>query len=69
METIDIKLPYSEITLVLDALRHYINYIESVNESDVDEDTMADLLNDNENIKAIEKHISALYSEDLVNIE
>ena len=63
METIDIKLPYSEITLVLDALRHYINYIESVNESDVDEDTMADLLNDNENIKAIEKHISALYSE------
>ncbi|PUA26712.1 MAG: hypothetical protein B0W54_23540 [Cellvibrio sp. 79] len=63
METIEIKLPYSEVTLVLDALRHYINYIENVNESEIDEDTLADLLNDNENVKAVEKQISSLYSE------
>jgi hypothetical protein len=63
METIDIKLPYSEVTLVLDALRYYIKYIENVDESEMDEDTLADLLNDNENIKAIEKHIYSLYSE------
>ncbi|MES2825115.1 MAG: hypothetical protein V4732_16045 [Pseudomonadota bacterium] len=63
METIEIKLPYSEVTLVLDALRHYINYIENVNESEIDEDSLADLLNDNENIKAIEKNITSLFSE------
>lgn len=63
METIEIKLPYSEVTLVLDALRHYINYIENVNESEMDEDSLADLLNDNENIKAMEKTITLLFSE------
>lgn len=63
METIEIKLPYSEVTLVLDALRHYINYIENVKESEIDEDSLADLLNDNENIKAIEKTITSLFSE------
>jgi hypothetical protein len=63
MQTIDMKLPYNEVTLVIDSLRHYIKYIESLNEGSVDEDTYADLLNDNENIKALEKSISAIFAQ------
>lgn len=63
METIYLKLPNSEVTLLLDSLRHYIKHIENLDESAVDEDTLADFLNDNENLKAIEAHLSAKYAE------
>ena len=62
MQTIDLKLPYTEVTLLLDALRHYKNYIEDLDEDSVDEDTYADLLNDNESVKALEKSISELFA-------
>ncbi|VAW70407.1 hypothetical protein MNBD_GAMMA09-3688 [hydrothermal vent metagenome] len=62
MQTIDLKLPYTEVTLLLDALRHYTDYIENLDENSVDEDTYADLLNDNENIKALEKSISEVFA-------
>lgn len=61
MQTIDLKLPYTEVTLLLDALRHYTDYIENLDENSVDEDAYADLLNDNENVKALEKSISEVF--------
>ena len=61
MQTIDLKLPYTEVTLLIDALRHYTKHIENLNEDSVDEDTYADLLNDNESIKALEKSISEIF--------
>lgn len=63
MQTIDLKLPYTEVTLLLDSLRHYIKYIENLDEDSVDEDTYADLLNDNENVKALEKSISEIFAQ------
>jgi hypothetical protein len=63
METIYLNLPNSEVTLLLDSLRHYIKHIENLDESAVDEDTLADLLNDNENLKAIEAQLSAQFAE------
>ncbi len=63
MQTIDLKLPYTEVTLLLDSLRHYIKHIENLDEESIDEDTYADLLNDNENIKALEKSISELFAQ------
>ncbi len=65
MQTIDLKLPYTEVTLLLDALRHYTNYIEELDEDSIDEDTYADLLNDNENIKALEKSISEVFAKEV----
>lgn len=65
MQTIDLKLPYTEVTLLLDALRHYTNYIDNMDESSIDEDTYADLLNDNENIKALEKSISDVFAKEV----
>jgi len=63
MQTVDLKLPYTEVTLLLDSLRHYIKYIENLDEDSVDEDTYADLLNDNENVKALEKSISEIFAQ------
>ncbi|GAA5213139.1 hypothetical protein ACFSJ3_00430 [Corallincola platygyrae] len=63
METIDLKLPCSDATLVLDALRHYIAHIENLNDDAVDEDTLADLLNDNELLKGLESSISKSVAE------
>lgn len=63
MDTLDLKLPYSDMTLLLDALRHYAKYIDHLDESSVDEDTLADLLNDNERVKAIESALSKAFSE------
>ncbi|MET1257590.1 hypothetical protein [Aliikangiella maris] len=65
MQTIDLKLPYTEVTLLLDALRHYTNYIEELDENSIDEDTYADLLNDNENVKALEKSISEVFAKEV----
>lgn len=62
MQTIDLKLPYTEVTLLIDALRHYTKYIENLDEDSVDEDTYADLQNDNENVKALEKSISEVFA-------
>lgn len=62
MQTVDLKLPYTEVTLLLDSLRHYIKYIENLDEGSIDEDTYADLLNDNENVKALEKSISEIFA-------
>jgi len=63
MQTIDLKIPYTEVTLILDSLRHYIKYIENLDESNIDDDILADLLNDNENIKGLEKSLSLLLAE------
>ncbi|OZG73790.1 hypothetical protein BTA51_08250 [Hahella sp. CCB-MM4] len=62
MKTLEFELPYTDVTLILDSLRHYINYIDGLDESTIDEDTLADLLNDNENLKALEKDISARFT-------
>ena len=63
MQTIDLKLPYTEVTLILDSLRHYIQYIDNVDEDSIDEDTYADLLNDSENVKALERSISEVFAQ------
>ncbi len=65
MQTIDLKLPYTEVTMLLDALRHYTKYIDNLDENSVDEDTYADLQNDNESIKAIEKSISEIFAKEV----
>ncbi len=65
MQTIDLKLPYTEVTMLLDALRHYTKYIDNLDETSVDEDTDADLQNDNESIKAIEKSISETFAKEV----
>ena len=62
MQTIDLKLPYTEVTLLIDALRHYTKYIGSLDEESIDEDTYADLLNENENVKALEMSISEVFA-------
>ena len=63
MNTLDLNLPSSDLTLVLDSIRHYIKYIDNINESDIDEDTLADLLNDCESLKGVESNISTLFAE------
>ncbi|WP_308367739.1 MULTISPECIES: hypothetical protein [unclassified Microbulbifer] len=63
METLNLKLPYTDLTLILDSLRHYIKYIENLDEDSVDEDTLSDLLNDAENLKGIESNISKLFKD------
>ena len=63
MDTLDLNLPSSDLTLILDSIRHYINHIDNINESDVDEDTLADLLNDCESLKGVESNISMLFTE------
>lgn len=65
MQTIDLTLPYTEVALVLAALRHYIKYVDDLDEDSINEDILADLLNDSENIKAIEKNIAIKLSEAL----
>lgn len=65
MQTIDLKLPYTEAALLLDALRHYSNYIEKLDEDSANEDSDADLLNDNENIKTLEKSISEIFAKEV----
>jgi hypothetical protein len=59
METLDIKLPYSDWTLILDSIRHYIKYIDNmtVKNDDISEDELADLYTDGENLKNLEKQI------------
>jgi hypothetical protein len=59
METLDIKLPYSDWTLIFDSIRHYIKYIDNLNPKDeISEDELADLYTDGENLKNLEKQIS-----------
>lgn len=59
METLDIKLPYSDWTLILDSIRHYIKYIDNLTDKidDISEDELADLYTDGENLKNLEKQI------------
>lgn len=61
METINLNLPYPEVALILDALRHYIHHIEHLDDN-TDEDTLADLLNDNERLKSMEQSIAGLFA-------
>jgi hypothetical protein len=63
MNTLDLKLPASDLTLILDSIRHYIKHIDNINEDEIDEDTLADLLNDCESLKGVESNISKLFSE------
>ena len=63
MQTIELKLPYTEVTLLIDSLRHYVKYIENLDEESLDEDTYADLMNDNENLKALEKSVSEIFAQ------
>ncbi|RCU51547.1 hypothetical protein DU002_03500 [Corallincola holothuriorum] len=63
METLDLKLPCSDVTLILDALRHYIAYINDLDDDAVDEDTLSDLLNDNEVLKGLESSIALQFAE------
>ncbi len=63
METLELKLPYSDITLLLDALRHYTQYINDLDETEVDDDTYADLMNDLQSIEGLEKHITLVFKE------
>ena len=65
MQTINLKLPYTEATLLLDSLRHYIKYIDNLEEDEVCEDTHADLLNDGESLKALEQTITEIFSEEI----
>ncbi|MBU2870358.1 hypothetical protein [Colwellia sp. E2M01] len=63
MNTLDLSLPSSDLTLVLDSIRHYIKFIDNINESEIDEDTLADLLNDCESLKGVESNLSLLFAE------
>lgn len=63
MTTLDLKLPPTDLTLILDAMRHYIKYIDNISEDDFDEDTLADLLNDCESLRGVEANLSALFTE------
>ncbi|WP_444915557.1 hypothetical protein [Microbulbifer sp. TRSA007] len=62
METLNLKLPYSDITLILDSIRHYLNHIETLDKNSIDEDRLADLLNDAENLKGIKENLAELFS-------
>ena len=59
METLDIKLPYSDWTLIFDSVRHYIKYIDNLTNpnDEISEDELADLYIDGENLKNLEKQI------------
>ncbi|RKZ93539.1 MAG: hypothetical protein DRR19_00860 [Candidatus Parabeggiatoa sp. nov. 1] len=59
METLDIKLPYSDWTLIFDSVRHYIKYIDNLTNpnDEISEDELADLYTDGENLKNLEKQI------------
>jgi hypothetical protein len=59
METLDIKLPYSDWALIFDSVRHYIKYIDNLTNpnDEISEDELADLYTDGENLKNLEKQI------------
>ncbi|MCG3727589.1 hypothetical protein [Vibrio cincinnatiensis] len=59
MNKLTLNIPYTDMTLLLDALRHYISHIDQLDENVVDDDVYADLMNDYENIKMIESELSA----------
>ena len=63
MDTLDIKLSYSDWTLILDSIRHYTQYIESLNgpTENLSEDELADLYTDGENLKNLERQISQIF--------
>lgn len=63
METLKLELPYSDMTLILDSMRHYLKHIENLDENSVDEDTLSDLLNDAESLKGVEANISKHFKE------
>lgn len=63
MENLDLKLPYTDLTLILDSMRHYLKYIEDLDEDSIDEDTLSDLLNDAESLKGVEANISKLFKD------
>ncbi|TGO03576.1 hypothetical protein PN36_03475 [Candidatus Thiomargarita nelsonii] len=60
METLNIKLPYSDWTLIFDSIRHYIKYIDNPND-EISEDELADLYTDGENLKNLEKQLSQTF--------
>ncbi|WP_444925889.1 hypothetical protein ACJJI4_17050 [Microbulbifer sp. TRSA002] len=62
METLNLKLPYSDITLILDSIRHYLNHIETLDKNSIDEDSLADLLDDAENLKGVEANLAEVFS-------
>ncbi len=63
MDTLDIKLPYSDWTLIFDSIRHYIKYIDNLKNpsNEISEDEIADFYTDGENLKNIEKQISQTF--------
>ncbi len=61
MQTLDLKLPYTEVIILLDALHHYARYIDDLHPERVDEDVYADLQNDNETVKALEKSLTDIF--------
>ena len=63
MDTLDIKLPYSDWTLIFDSIRHYIKYIDNLTNpsNDISEDEIADFYTDGENLKNIEKQMSQTF--------
>ncbi len=63
IQTLDLKLPYTEVTILLDALRRYSGYIDHLNPECVDEDIYADLQNDNETVKALEKSLTDIFEQ------
>ncbi|MEW5925756.1 MAG: hypothetical protein AB1746_17385 [Candidatus Zixiibacteriota bacterium] len=63
METLSLNLSYSEVALLLDALRHYIEYIENLDQDTIDEDKLSDLFTDGENLKNLQKQLSSAFEE------
>ncbi len=60
METLNIKLPYSDWALIFDSIRHYIKYLDNPND-EISEDELADLYTDGENLKNLEKQLSQTF--------
>ncbi|WHI45615.1 hypothetical protein ACJJIW_09955 [Microbulbifer sp. JMSA004] len=63
METLDLKLPYTNLTLILDSMRYHLKQIENLDENSINEDTLSDLLNDAEILKGVEANLAKLFSE------
>jgi len=64
MKTIDLKLPACDLALILDSMRHYIKHIDSIDEDLIDNDALADILNDYEVLKCVESNISQLFAKE-----
>ncbi|HCE1840458.1 MULTISPECIES: hypothetical protein [Vibrio harveyi group] len=64
MNKLELDVPYTDMTLLLDALRHYICHIEQLDENEVDDDTYADLMNDYESVKMLETELSIKFAKE-----